>query len=256
MPLAANLTLLFDELPLLDRPVAACAAGFDGVEVLFPYGEAAFGLPAALRAARMPVALINTPLGPAGEPGLAAVGGREAEARAAIRAAIERATELGCRTVHVMAGRIAPEATTAVLLANLRWAIPLAREAGIVLTLEALNALDMPGYAYRRPAQVVTVLEALDSDCVRLQFDLYHVAREGLDAVAALEASRPWVHHVQAAEAPGRSAPDPAVASTRAALRRLADWPYRGWFGFEYRPAGDTPASLAKLPEIRALLRA
>jgi hydroxypyruvate isomerase len=168
------------------------------------------------------------------------------------------AAATGCPTVHVMAGRPAADASPsgrlAVLIDNLRWAAPLAREANVVLTLEALNRHDMPGYAYHLPGQAVEVLRQVDDAGVRLQFDLYHAAREGLDLVRELGGCRPWIHHVQAADAPARSQPDLSKPEVSRAFETLVGWPYEGWLGLEYRPRGDTAASLGWLRPLRRLV--
>lgn len=268
MKLAANISLLYQELPLLQRIAAAARDGFEGVEILFPYDLDPPALRAALQQCGMPLALINTPLGPSREPGCAAVAGAQAQFRDGLQRALDMASATGCPRIHVMAGRplayavhasdtVADTAAgdrCATLIDNLQWAAPLARERSIALTLEALNHLDMPGYAYHRPAEALSVLQRLNEPNVGLQFDLFHAAREGLDLVAELETCRPWIHHVQIAEAPARTEPDLSRPAMVAALKRLIAWPYAGWLGMEYKPSGSTADSFGWMPALRALM--
>ena len=255
MKLAANLGFLYQDQILAARVQAAAGDGFDGVECPFPYALPAADCAQALQAAGLPLVLINTPLGAGGEPGLAAVPGRQADFRSGLQCALDYAHRTACPRVHVMAGRPGPQGLdTGLLEANLHWAADLAQDAGVTLLLEPLNRADMPGYAYHQPAQALALIQRLARPQLRLQFDLYHVRREGLDPLAALHSARDWIHHVQIAEAPRRSAPEPGRADTAAALRLVGALPHVGWLGLEYHPDGDTSAGLAWLPALRLAL--
>lgn len=255
---AANLTLLYPGLPLAERCARAAADGFRGVEILFPYADEHRELPALLRSHGLALALINTPPGRDGESGLAALPGREADFRAAFTQALEVAAACGCPSIHTMAGRLGTDtprdAALAQLVDNLHWAAPQAAARRITLTLEALNRHDMPGYTYWLPSQAVEVIERVGHASVRLQFDLFHTMREGLDPVAEVRSCRPHIHHVQIARAPKRDEPDLSDPALMAALQALLDGGYRGWLGYEYRPAGDTSTGLAwQAPLLRRL---
>jgi len=253
---AANLSLLYPHLPLLERPAAAAADGFAGAEILFPYDIDPGALRAALDDAGLAAVLINTPPGHGDERGLAAVAGAEERFRADLDRALDVATRLGAGAVHAMAGVVRPAGDDGpipaearrTLLANLRWAGPRAAERGVVLTLEGLNRHDFPGYCYATPAAVCAVLDELGDGPdgpVRLQFDLYHTAKEGLSVTAELEAALPWIHHVQIAGPPDRHEPTEADRDLFDAVGRLNRSGYHGWLGFEYRPRADTSAGLA-----------
>ncbi|MBU4611046.1 TIM barrel protein [Achromobacter sp. GG226] len=259
MQLSANLSMLYADLPLAERLEAAARDGFAGVEIQFPYDVVPTSLAQMLRAHAMPLVLINTPAGSPGEVGLAGLPGREAEFRQAMKTALAVCAATGCPSVHVMAGRppadADPAAVRATLIANLAWAAPLARAQGVTLTLEPLNRHDVPGYAYHQPAEALAVLRTLDDPTVRLQFDFYHVQREGLDLPGELATALPWVHHVQLARAEGRHEPDLADTAVIAGLRALRTSGYAGWIGAEYKPQGDTTAGLtAWLPAYHRLL--
>lgn len=248
MKYAANVSLLYPDRPLLERPAAAAADGFAGIEVLFPYDVDAAALRAELDRGALEAVLINTPPGEAGERGLAAVSGAEERLRAGFELALRTAGLLGAPRVHTMAGTV-PNGLDAVarrtLLANLRWAAERAAEAGVTVTLEALNRFDFPGYCYAVPADALAVVAELGLPNVRLQFDLYHTAKEGLDVLAELERAWPWVGHCQIAGPPDRHEPTEGDAELFDAVTWLAGRGYDGWLGFEYRPRGDTSAGLA-----------
>ncbi len=248
MKYAANLSMLYGDRPMLQRPEAAAADGFVGAEVLFPYDLDAGALRAELDRCGLSAVLINTPPGQGAERGLAAVPGAEARFRDSFGLAARTATTLGAPRVHTMAGVVpggGEGAARRTLLDNLRWASDQANRYGITLTLEGLNAIDVPGYCYARPGQVVEVLAELALPNVRLQFDLYHTAKEGLAVVEELEAALPWIGHCQIAGPPDRHEPAEADTELFDAVRRLDASGYDGWLGFEYRPAGDTSAGLA-----------
>lgn len=240
MNLGANLSLLYAGEPLADAMHQAKQHGFDAVEILFPYGESPALLAAQLREHGLQLVLVNTPLGPNGEKGLAAIPGREDDFLRGLEQALAVCRATGCRLVHVMAGQPAAgrhEAARDTLLQNLGHAVPLARDAGVVLTLEALNRDDMPGYLYWQPRQALDVLHELDSPQLGLQFDLYHTQKEGLDLLAEIDACADWIRHVQFAHPVGRHEPDLTDPAVRAALLRLQAIGFRGHVGAEYRPA-------------------
>lgn len=254
MKLAANLHHLYQELPGLDRIDAAARDGFDGVEWPFPYPHAPAALAARLRGAGLPLVLINTPPGPHGEPGLAALPGREAAFRDGLERALALAAATGCTRLHVMAGCPPAGATRGPLLDNLHWAVPLARQAGVQLLLEPLNRHDMPGYAYHRPAEVLPLLQVPALAGLRLQLDLYHLAHEGLDAARTLREHAALTGHVQLAQAPHRGPPDLGCPATLQALQVLAGIGHLQWLGLEYQPGGATADSLGWRAALQALL--
>jgi len=188
--------------------------------------------------------LINTPV--AEHFGLAAVDGAQARFRQDFDRAVAVADTLGATCIHVMAGRAQTGATVSqsTLLGNLEHVLRRIEGVDLVLTLEALNRHDAPGYFYHHPEDVAAVLAALPSPQLRQQFDLYHTQREGLDVLAQLHACRAGIAHVQIAQTPARGEPDVSNAALRQALQTLIDWGYAGWLGCEYRPAAGFEAGL------------
>ncbi len=258
MKIAANLSLLFQELPLLDRVAAAALAGFDGVEIQFPYAVPAAELSDALRRAGLPLVLFNVPAGDfmQGGLGLAAVPGRQDEFAAALRQAQDYAALARPLGVNVLPGRLAPGASRdealAVLAGNLRRAAVAFESSAIRVVVEAINPLDQPGVLISTPEQLDELLGAVDHPNCAAQFDLYHMARQGLDLCAGIRRLAGRIGHVQFADCPGRGAPGSADLDFASALQCLREVGYDGWLGAEYQPAGATAQSLGWLPAWRA----
>lgn len=257
MKIAANLSLLFGELPLLQRPQAAASAGFDGVEIQFPYEVPATSLREALECSAMPLVLINLPAGDlvAGGAGLAAVPERQAQFDAALREALDYAAAVRPQCVNVLPGRLAEgvsrEQALATLEANLREAAERFQALGIRVLCEAINPLDMPGFLINTAEQLDELLRRVDHPNCQAQLDLYHMARQGLDVVACIDRLAGRTGHVQFADCPGRGAPGTGELAFAPLLEALAAAGYQGWLGAEYRPGVDTRASLAWLADWR-----
>lgn len=259
MKIAANLSLLFNELPLVERVVAAAAAGFDGVEIQFPYELPAIRLKEALEAAGMPLRLINLPAGDLmnGGPGLAAVPARQTEFEAALQQALSYAAMVRPALVNVLPGRLAegvePEQTLVCLVDNLRKTAEAFQLLGIAVVVEAINPLDMPGFLINTPTQLDALLNAVAHPNLAAQYDLYHMARQGLDMQAGIALLAGRIGHVQFADYPGRGAPGTGELQFAPLLTALRDSGYRGWLAAEYRPGeAGTQASLGWLSEWRA----
>ena len=248
MRFAANLTWLFTESPMLDRTTLARKAGFDGVEVLFPYDHSLADWQAALSG--MPVALINTPPGDwaAGERGFAAVPGAEARFRSDFRAALDRAAGLRAERIHVMAGNAAGPEAEATYRANLVWAASF----GHPLTIEPLNRFDMAGYFLNDYDQAARILDDLSQPDVGLQFDLWHAARIHGDAAAVWARHGARCAHVQIAGLASRTEPGGGGFDLTGFCRGLDGAGYGGWIAAEYRPARDTQGGLGWLAALRA----
>lgn len=245
--LAANLSTLFGEAPLLDRFALAASAGFTAVEAQFPYAASPDELARALADSGLTLVLINAPAGDmaAGERGQAIAGGRPfAES---IRHAADYAARLACPRVHVLTGALEDGLSTADVIAraaaNLRWAADELAKAGVTLMLEALNRRDQPNYALPTLADAEALRDRIGRDNVRLQFDAYHVARAGDDPLRALAQYFPVVGHVQIASPIDRGEPD--APADQAFLAALDGHGYSGFVGCEYVPRTDTLAGLA-----------
>ena len=247
---AANLTLLFTEVPALARADLASEAGFDGVEILFPYDHPVRDWKAAL--AGLPLALINTPPGDwaSGDRGFAAVPGAEETFRQSFLRAADVASQLGAGRVHVMAGVAKGDVAEQVYRENLLWAAAQAPE--LTLTIEPLNPDDMPGYFLNDFDQAARILTDIGNPRIGLQFDIWHAARIHGDAWSVWQAHADMVAHVQIAGFPGRNEPGGGGFDLTALFRDLDQRGYAGWVAAEYRPARATVHGLAWLNALKA----
>ena len=242
---AANLSLLFTETPFIERFWRARRAGFAGVECLFPYALPALAFRNALNAHDLTPALFNAPPGnwDAGERGLAAVAGREADFEAAMEQAFAYARVVRPGAVHVMAGAAGPEGRERYI-ANLKRACA-AAPAGLTLTIEPINTRrDMPGYHLSTSEDALRVLDAVGAGNLRLQFDLYHAQIMEGDLLKRLEALTPVIGHIQIAGVPERHEPDSGEIRYETVFDALESLGYSGWIGCEYRPRGRTEDGL------------
>lgn len=261
MPICANLSLLFTELPLLERVRAAAEAGFAGVEIQFPYEVPAAALQAELQRSGLPLVLFNLPAGDLmqGGAGLAAVPGREAQFAAGLRQALEYAEVLRPQKINVLAGRLAEgverEQALALLAEHLRQTAEAFAGRGIAVLMEAINLHDMPGFLLNTPQHLLDMLARVGHPNLAAQLDFYHMARMGLDLADCVRQLQGHIGHVQFADAPGRGEPGSGELDFEPALAALRAQGYAGWLGAEYRPVGATSAGLGWLPAWRERLK-
>ncbi|HUO71929.1 MAG TPA: TIM barrel protein [Solirubrobacteraceae bacterium] len=247
LKLAANLSMLFTEWPLRDRFAAARDAGFDAVELQFPYAEPADVLARAAEAAGIEVALINAPIGP--DPaslGLACLPGAADLFRSELERGFRYAMALGSPCINVLAGRSGAADWAEGLdrvVERLAMAAELCTAHGVTPLLEALNPADRPDYCVTDFETAVSVLRRTGAH-VRLQFDVYHATRMGLDPCEAWERWRPHVGHVQIADCAGRHEPGTDRVDWRAVFNAIRASDYAGWVGAEYVPLSGTLSGL------------
>lgn len=254
MKIAANLSMLFNELPLAGRIMAARVAGFDGVEIQFPYELPALQLKESLERAGLPLVLVNLPAGDfmQGGAGLAAVPSRQAEFDAALQEGLTYAAMARPLCVNVLPGRLAEGVTRGqaleTLAANLRKSAEAFALLGVHVVCEAINPLDMPGFLINTPEHLQALLERVGHSNCLAQLDLYHMARQELDIAAGIALLGSRIGHVQFADCPGRGAPGTGSVAFASLLEALRNVGYAGWLAAEYRPEGpDTLASLGWL---------
>ena len=251
---AANLTMLWPDLPVLERFRAAAEAGFRRVEILFVHDLDADAVAKALTDHKLHLILFDPRPGDfaKGERGLLSLPGREAEFLASIVEAIAAAQRFGTPRINALCGIPPPgtphSAAVDTAVHNLRAAAPLIEKAGLELLVEAINRVDMPGYFAGRADEAAALVEASGSASVGLQLDQYHVAMAGEDARAALKRHKQIVKHVQIADVPGRNQPGTGAQPIAAFLADLDASSYRGQVGLEYRPRGSMEEALEWLP--------
>jgi hydroxypyruvate isomerase len=254
---SANLTMLWPELPVLERFHAAARAGFHRVEILFVHEVDAAALERALRELALELVLFDPRPGDwgKGERGLLSLPGREKEFLETVREAVGAAHRFGTRRLNALAGippaGVSREDARQTAVMNLRAAAPIAERAGITLLVEAINTIDMPGYFAATAEVAADLVEAAARPNVRLQLDQYHVGMTGDDARAVLRRRFPLVGHVQIADVPGRHQPGTGQQPIAEFLADLDDLGYAGSVGLEYKPLGSTDESLTWLSRER-----
>ena len=246
----ANLTMLFNEYPFLDRFAAAADAGFTAVEFLFPYDHPAAEVKAKLDAAGLEQVLFNMPPGDwaAGERGTACLPGRQTEFRDGVKRALDYAAVFGTKRLHCMAGLVpqdlSPVTAASLYTANLAWACEQARAAGVLVVIEPINHRDMPGFLLNTTAQGAAIVQAIGRDRLALLFDIYHCQVTEGDVTSRMRALLPSIGHVQIADVPARNEPGTGELNWRYILKAVDAMGYDGWIGLEYRPAAGTVAGL------------
>lgn len=248
---AANVSLLYSELPFLERFAAAASDGFKAVECQFPYEHAAADIAARLAGAGLQLVLLNAPPGDSGEKGLAALPGRDREFRESIAKALEYAMALGCPRVHVMAGLVPTGGDVAAMrrsyIDNLRYAATEAAKSKRDIVIEPLNARDNPGYFLSRQAEAHAIITEVGTPNLKIQFDLYHVQIAEGDLATKIRQFLPSIGHVQIAGVPERHEPTVGEINYPYLFALLDELGYRGWIGCEYRPQAGTRAGLGWL---------
>jgi hydroxypyruvate isomerase len=247
---AANLTMLFNELPFLDRFAAAKAAGFTGVEYLFPYDFEKAVLGELLQQYGLTQVLHNLPAGnwAAGERGIAILPGRVAEFRDGVKRAVDYAKVLDCRQLNCLVGVAPADVDTAelrtVLIENLRFAADILANQRIKLLIEPINTRDIPGFFLNRTEQAVQIISDVGSDNLFIQYDIYHMQVMEGDIAPTLRKHLARIAHVQLADNPGRNEPGTGEINYPFLFRHLDEIGYRGWVGCEYKPKTTTVEGL------------
>ncbi|MBU2287010.1 MAG: hydroxypyruvate isomerase [Gammaproteobacteria bacterium] len=248
---AANLSMLFTELPFMQRFEAAANAGFEAVEYLFPYAFDKKDLAEALRAHRLTQVLHNLPAGnwDAGERGIACHPDRVGEFREGVGMAIDYASALDCPKVNCLLGKlpdgVSPDAARAVAVDNLRYAAKELQAAGIRLLVEPVNHFDIPGFFLTRTDQAIALIDDVGSSNLLLQYDIYHAQRMEGELAATITRHMPRIGHIQLADNPGRGEPGTGEINYAWLFRHIDAAGYTGWIGCEYKPRGATADGLA-----------
>ncbi len=245
--LAANLTMLYNDLPFLERFGAAARSGFKAVEFLFPYAFAAEEIATQLRAHRLQLVLHNLPAGnwEGGERGIACHPNRVDEFRQGVQRALEYAQVLGTPRMNCLAG-IQPVGVDAALahatlVGNLRYAADALKEHNIQLLMEPINTFDIPGFFVNRTDQGLALMDEVGCDNLFLQYDIYHAQRMEGELANTLRRALPRIAHLQLADNPGRNEPGTGEINYGFLFRWLDAAGYSGHVGCEYKPANTGP---------------
>jgi len=241
---SANLGFLWSELPLPDAIRAAANAGFDAVECHWPYETPAKEVADVLAETGLPMLGLNTVRGKEGENGLAALVGRQTEARLAIDQAIEYAVIVGAGSVHVMAGIALGQDARQAFLNNLRYACNLAHPHDITILIEPLNKYDAPGYFLQTSDQALELIASLKEPNLKLMFDCYHLQIMEGDLTRRLKKCLPFIGHIQFASVPDRGEPSKGELQYKHLFNHISRLGYSAPLGAEYKPNGKTEPTL------------
>ena len=258
---AANLTMLFTELPFLDRFEAAAKAGFTAVEFLFPYPYSIADLKERLSSSKLTLVLHNLPAGDwdGGERGIACLPDRVAEFRDGVTRAIEYASALGAPQINCLAGKkpsgASDETIRNTFVGNLRFAAAELKKAGIKLLIEPINFYDIPGFYLNTTAQAVSLIDEVGSDNLFVQYDIFHMQRMEGELIATMRQHLAHIAHIQLADNPGRNEPGTGEIHYGNVFKTLDRMGYTGWIGCEYKPATTTQAGLGWLENARGSQR-
>lgn len=254
MKLAANLSLLWQELPFFDRFDAAAAAGFEAVEVHYPYEFGAQAMQKAMRRTGLRMLLINAPPPnyTGGPMGYAARPDGQARFQHDMRRVFRYADVLGTNIINVVPGPGAGQDSFDVLVENLKWASKAAPK-GLILTIEPMNDTDVPGYFLNDFGLAAQVLDAVKKSNVRLLFDCYHAQTIHGDVFDTWYRYGLRAAHVQIADVPKRGEPGTGKLDYPELIRKIINSGYKNWFSAEYAPATrQTEDSLRWMKKLRA----
>ena len=255
---SANLSMLFCEHAFPDRFAAAARAGFTAVEYVSPYDHPPQRIADLLADNTLTQALFNLPAGDwaRGERGIACLPDRVDEFRRGVAEGIRYATALGCPQLNCLAGKVPQgldrEAATQCFITNLRYAAAELKAAGLKLLMEPINHFDIPGFLLNTTAQAAAIQDAVGSDNLFIQYDIYHAQRMEGELAATMQKNLHRIAHMQLADNPGRNEPGSGEINYAFLFRHLDAIGYTGYIGCEYKPATSTLAGLGWLQSLTA----
>jgi len=255
---AANLSMLFTEVPFLERFENAANAGFKAVEFQSPYPFSASDIKRQLDQHDLKVVLHNLPAGnwDAGERGIACLPDRTEEFRLGVAKAIEYAKTLGAPQVNCLAG-IAPAGLDSAILrntfiSNLQYACAELKKEKIRLLIEPINIFDVPGFYLSKTQQALEIIKDVNSDNLFIQYDIYHAQRMEGELVNTLEKNLSKIGHLQIADNPGRNEPGTGEINYANLFKTIDKIGYSGWIGCEYKPLRKTESGLSWIQDLQS----
>ena len=243
---SANLSMLFTEVPFMERFDAAAKAGFKGVEFLFPYAFDLDQIAEKLKSNNLEMVLFNLPAGnwEGGDRGIAANPNRIGEFQDGVGRAINAAKKLGVKQLNCLGG-LTPEGVSEdkidkTFVDNLKFAGDELKKAGLRLLVEPINNFDIPGVYLTHTQKAINLIRESGSDNVFLQHDIYHMQRMEGELANTIKTNIAMIKHMQLADNPGRNEPGTGEINYRFLFKFIDDLGYDGWIGCEYRPKTTT----------------
>ena len=254
-----NLSMLYGEVPFLERFERARGAGFTAVEFQFPYDHPVADVAQAVRDAGVEVVLFNLPAGDfaAGDRGMANDPHRTVDFAQSLELALEYAAVIKPTKMNCLAGKVLEGVTLdeqrQTLLANLQMAADATAERGFGLMIEPLNPYDAPGFFLPKPSDGFAIVRELGHPNLTVEYDVYHAQRTEGNIVTAISEGLGNIGHIQIADSPGRNEPGTGELNWGLIFEQIDKSGYAGWIGLEYKPSsGDTDSSLAWMEAYRA----
>ncbi len=253
---APNISWLFPELPFSRRAQAAAEAGFSAIEFGFPSHADLDALEAAVKDLGMTIVLFNqdVPVWDRRNRGYLVDPKRGDEFRRKLDEALEIARRLRVLKIMLPAGVEVPDLSRSqmrdCMIENLRYAAPLAAQAGVLLTIEVLNPHDNPGYFLTSSSEAIEVVQQVNHPNVRFQFDTYHLQLLEGNLAHTLRHNMPWIGHIQFADHPGRHEPGTGALDFKLLTGVIEAAGYSGFIGLEYIPLASGAAALNWAPQL------
>ncbi|MGW8250096.1 MAG: hydroxypyruvate isomerase family protein [Anaerolineales bacterium] len=250
-----NVSWLFPDLPFKDRPAAAVQAGFRAIEFGFPSHADLDALQAAVEGYGLQIVLFNqdVPVWDRANRGYLVDPARRDEFRRKLDEALQIARRLSVMKIMLPAGVELPGMERLVqrecMVENLNYAAPLAADAGVLLTIEALNPQDNPGIFLTTSCEGVDIVKMVNHPSVRFQFDTYHIQMVEGDVVHRLTEHLPWIGHIQFADYPGRHEPGSGGIDFASIYSTLEKDGSRHFIGLEYFPLSAGAETLKWVPQ-------
>lgn len=256
----ANCSTMFRELSLLDRPAAACAAGFEVIELWWPFAEPVpsdrevDALVGAIADSGARLGGLNFWAGDLAGPdcGVLSLPGRAHELAANVEVAIDIGERLGVPLFNALYGNrddtTTPGAQLETATQSLSIAAAAAARIGATVLIEPISG--PKPYPLRTAADAMAVVDrmrALGVANVGLLCDVFHLAANGDDPVAAILRHGESIAHVQIADHPGRGEPGSGSLDLDGCLDALDQVGYDGSIGLEHVPLMTTEAGLDQL---------
>jgi hydroxypyruvate isomerase len=255
---AANLTMLFNEVPFLERFERAATAGFKAVEFLFPYAYTPAEIKHQLEQFNLKLVLHNLPAGnwDSGERGIACHPDRIDEFRSGVAKAIEYVQLLNVPQLNCLAGKIPagidPQLIHRTFIDNLKYAAAELKKENLTLLIEPINTFDIPGFFLSKTQQAIDVLDEVGASNLYIQYDIYHAQRMEGELANTIQKYLNRIAHIQLADNPGRHEPGTGEIHYPYLFQLLDQIGYQGWIGCEYKPANSTEAGLDWIQKLQA----
>jgi hydroxypyruvate isomerase len=255
---SANLSLLFTEVPFLERFSKAAENGFGAVEFHFPYDTDINEIRSRLNDLGLELVLFNLHPGDLEKSEWGTLGNpdRKDYFHWSLTTALEIANRLRCNQINVMFGNripgVAPENQIQCALDNLAWSVKRAESNGITLLIEALNPYDFPSVFLQSPTAASNIVQTFNHPNVKLLYDIYHAQMTEGNLINSIKHFYPFINHIQIADVPGRHEPGTGEINYSSIFIALNALGYQGFVGLEYRPSGNTDASLGWFAKYRS----